>query len=167
MPGSAHPKAAPTPHAFGEPPRGSSLRPARRRALAGAILVLWAGIAGAEWKAIGTPAGSTPGPRIAYDTAQVRFEPPHVTTWTRVELPAVAALGDGIRYRSVLQKVVVDCSARTWGVTHSDFFASADATGIPVFSETRRRDEWELNPARAGSPGDQLIRALCTTPRPW
>ena len=150
-----------------KPPRDALLRPASSCAFAGALFLLWAGAAGAEWKTIGAGAGPAPGPRIAYDTAQVRFEPPHVTTWTRVELPAIATLGDGIRYRSVLQKVVVDCGARTWGVTHSDFFGSADATGIPVFSETRPREEWELNPARAGSTGDRLIRALCTTPRPW
>jgi hypothetical protein len=162
-------KAAPMLHATHEMPRAPLLRPDRLRALAGALVLLWAGAAGAEWKTIGTGtgAGTEDGPRIAYDTARVRFEPPHVTTWTRVALPAVATLGDGIRYRSVLQKVVVDCGARTWGVTHSDFFASADATGIPVFSETRPRGEWELNPARAGSTGDRLIRALCTTPRPW
>jgi hypothetical protein len=148
-------------------PRAPLLRPDRLRALAGALVLLSAGAAGAEWKTIGTGTQAEPGPRIAYDAARVRFEPPHVTTWTRVALPAVATLGDGIRYRSVLQKVVVDCGARTWGVTHSDFFASADATGIPVFSETRPRGEWELNPARAGSTGDRLIRALCTTPRPW
>jgi hypothetical protein len=150
-----------------ETPRDSFLRPTSTCAFAGALLLLWAGAAGAEWKTIRTGAGTEPGPRIAYDTARVRFEPPHVTTWTRVELPAVATLGNDIRYRSVLQKIVVDCGARTWGVTHSDFFASADATGLPVFSETRPRGEWELNPARAGSTGDRLIRALCTTPRPW
>lgn len=139
--------------------------PGRVRLFAGALVLVWAGIACAEWKAIDT--GADAGPRIAYDTARIRFEPPHVTTWTRVELPAVATLGNGIRYRSVLQKVAIDCAARTWTVTHSDFFGSADTTGIPVFTDTRPREEWELNPARAGSTGDLLIRALCTTPRPW
>jgi hypothetical protein len=143
----------------------ASDRPALSRAAAGAALALWAGVACGEWKALGTPAEGAP--RIAYDTAQVRFEPPHVTAWTRILLPAEATLANGVRYRSVLQKIAVDCSARTWEVTHSDFYGSANASGLPAYSDTRPREEWELHPARAGSTGDLLIRALCTTPRPW
>ncbi len=119
----------------------------------------------ADWKPL--PAVADGAPRIAYDAAAIRFEPPHVTTWTRVELPAAATLGNAVRYRSALQKIAVDCPGKTWGIVHSDFYASADALGVPVFSDTIPREEWVLRPAREGSTGAALIRALCTTPRPW
>ena len=127
--------------------------------------VLWATAARGEWKLIGAPPDAVP--QIAYDTARVQYEPPLVTTWTRVVLPDAATLGNGVRYRSVLQKVAIDCNARTWAVTRSEFYAERGATGTALYTDSLPRQEWELRHARPGSNGDRLIRALCTTPAPW
>jgi len=89
-----------------------------------------------------------------------RMTPAHVSPWL-AELVCSNSLGSNLvdRAPGLLKQELRRLD--------SLIVASADATGIPVFSETRPRGEWELNPARAGSTGDRLIRALCTTPRPW
>ena len=119
----------------------------------------------ADWKSVNP--GSALEPGIAYDAAAVKFEPPYVTTWTRVELPRPATLSNGVRYHSVLQKIAVDCATRRWGVTYSEFYERKDATGTPAHRDALPADEWDLHAAQQGSNGDRLIRALCTTPRPW
>ncbi len=106
-------------------------------------------------------------PRVLYDTARIQYEPPYVTAWTRIVVPRTATLSNGVRYRSVQQKVAVDCTARKWGVTYSEFFGTRDASGVPLYWDSVPREQWELNSAHPGSNGDALIRALCTTPRPW
>jgi surface-adhesin protein E len=135
------------------------------RAVTALILTLGAGAVRAEWQELAAAGDASP--RMAYDTARVRFEPPYVTAWTRVVLPQSATLGNGVQYRSVTQKVAVDCAARVLGVTYSEFFGNRDAVGAPVFTDTRPRAEWALHRAPAGSNGERLIRALCTTPKPW
>ena len=129
------------------------------------VSVLWATAAHGEWKLIGAAADAVP--QIAYDAARVQYEPPLVTTWTRVVLPDAATLANGVHYQSVLQKVAIDCSARTWAVTRSEFYADRGATGTALYTDIQPRQEWELRRARPGSNGDRLIRALCTTPTPW
>ena len=135
------------------------------RTLVALTLVLCAGAARAEWQELS--ATDDGAPRMAYDTARVKYEPPYVTAWTRIVLPESATLGNGVQYRSVTQKVAVDCATRALGVTYSEFFGNRDAIGAPVFTDNRPRDEWALHKAPAGSNGDRLIRALCTTPKPW
>jgi len=147
------------------PDRRTTVGKIMTRGLLAVLLALSAVAARGEWKVVAPASDATPD--IAFDAARVAYEPPLVTAWTRVSLREPATLGNGLRYRSVLQKVAVDCPSRTWAVTRSEFFGSPDATGAALFTDSLPRREWELRPARADSPGDLLIRALCTTPRPW
>ena len=82
-------------------------------------------------------------------------------------LAAPATLGNGIKYQSALQKVAVDCNARTWAVTRFEFFAGEKPSGTPVYTYAPPREEWALRPAREGTNGAMLLHVLCTTPRPW
>ncbi len=106
-------------------------------------------------------------PDIAYDPTQIRYEPPYQTSWTRIILAAPATLRNGISYQSALQKVAVDCSARRWAVTYSEFYAGTDPRGIPLWFYSEKQDDWNWRPARAGSSGALIVWALCTIPRPW
>jgi len=130
-----------------------------------ALCALVAGTARAEWVELAPAAEGAP--KIAYDKARMRDEPPYVTAWTRVVPPAEATLANGVRYRSVQQKIAVDCGARTWSVIRSDFYDTREAVGAPVFSDDPPRGEWESKSASAGSNGERLIRAVCATPKPW
>jgi hypothetical protein len=130
-----------------------------------AVLMVCTGAARGEWKVIAETSGAAPG--MAYDTARTSYEPPYLTTWTRVELSAPATLSNGVEYLSVLQKVAVDCDLQTWGVAYSAFFASADASGAAAYVHSLPRAQWELRPARAGSNGADLLRVLCSIPKPW
>ena len=130
-----------------------------------AVLIVCTAAARGEWKVIAQASGTAPG--MAYDTARTSYEPPYLTTWTRVELSAPATLSNGVEYLSALQKVAVDCDSQTWGVAYSAFFASRDVSGTAVYEHTLPREQWELRPARAGTTGAALLRVLCSTPRPW
>jgi hypothetical protein len=130
-----------------------------------AVLIVWATSTRGEWKVIAETSGAAPG--MAYDTARTNYEPPYLTTWTRVVLPAPATLSNGVEYSSALQKVAVDCDSQTWGVAYSAFFASADASGAAAYVHSLPREQLELRPARAGSNGADLLRVLCSTPKPW
>ena len=133
--------------------------------IAAAICALVAGAAHAAWVKLAPAAEASP--QVAYDDARVRDEPPYLTAWTRVVPPSEATLANGVRYRAVLQKVAVDCGARTWTVVHSDFYDTREAVGAPVFADDPPREEWQPKHASAGSTGERLIRALCTAPKPW
>ena len=126
---------------------------------------MWCVSARGEWRLIAETTSAAPG--IAYDAAGTHYEPPYLTTWTRVVLSAPATLSNGVQYLSALQKVAVDCASQTWGVTYSAFFASRDASGTAAYVHTLPREQWELRPARAGSTGADLLRVLCSTPRAW
>jgi hypothetical protein len=130
-----------------------------------AFLAMWGVSARGEWKVIAETTSAAPG--IAYDAARTHYEPPYLTTWTRVVLSAPATLSNGVQYLSALQKVAVDCASQTWGVAYSEFFASRDASGTAAYVHTLPQEQWELRPARAGSTGADLLRILCSTPRPW
>jgi len=104
---------------------------------------------------------------MSYDTARTSYEPPYLTTWTRVVLSSPAALSNGVEYLSALQKVAVDCGAKSWSVVQSEFFANRDASGVAAYSYSLPREQWELKPARQGSNGARLVRVLCSIPRPW
>ena len=121
--------------------------------------------AAADWRVVEAPSSASPG--MDYDAARTSYEPPYVTTWTRVVLQAPARLSNGVEYRSTLQKVAIDCNTRTWGVTRFEFFGSANATGTPLYTYAPPRDEWSLRPAREGTNGAMLLHVLCATPRPW
>jgi hypothetical protein len=129
-----------------------------------ALCALVAGAARAEWVELASASGGAP--RIAYDNARVRSEPPYVTAWTRVVPSAEAALANGVRYRSVQQKVAVDCAARTWSVIRSEFYDTREAVGAPLYVDEPPREEWQPKSASAGSTGERLIRAVCTSPKP-
>lgn len=133
-------------------------------ALAAALLAC-SSAAASDWKLLDKANAMQPG--IEYDAARVKYEPPYLTTWTRIELPQPATLSNGVRYRVVLQKIAVDCEKRAWAVTYTEFYDRRDASGQPLHSVTLPTDEWDPRPAQKGSTGDKLIRALCTTPRPW
>ena len=137
----------------------------RPRAFAIALCALAAAAARAEWVELSAAADGAP--QVAYDNARVRYEPPYTTVWTRVVPPAGATLPNGVQYRSVLQKIMVDCAARTWTVTHSEFYDTREAVGAPVFSDDPPRLEREPKTASAGSAGERLIRAVCARPKPW
>ena len=130
-----------------------------------ALALAGAGAARGEWKTIVDATDSAPA--MAYDVKRTRYEPPYLTTWTRVVPAAPGKLADGTHYRSVLQKVAVDCGARTWAVTYSEFHAGRDAAGAPVYFSSVPRDDWELRPARPDSNGARLVKELCATPKPW
>jgi hypothetical protein len=137
----------------------------RRFLVLGLLLVTGAGTARGEWKTIATATDSAPA--LAYDVKRTRYEPPYMTTWTRVVLATIDTLSNGKRYQSVQQKVAVDCAGHTWGVTYSEFYANRDAIGTAVYFYSLPREDWDLRPVRAGSAGARLVSALCTTPRPW
>lgn len=130
-----------------------------------AALVASASAAASDWRTLDKASAKQPG--IEYDAARVKYEAPYLTTWTRIELAQAATLSNGVRYRVVLQKVAVDCAKRLWVVTYSEFHDRTEAAGLPLNSVTVPPEEWDPRPAQAGSSGDKLIRALCTTPRPW
>lgn len=129
------------------------------------VLLTWAVAARGEWKVIAPTSGPVPG--MSYDAARTRYEPPYLTAWTRVSLSAPATLSNGVQYLSALQKVAVDCTAKTWSITYSEFFTARDASGAAVFFYSVPREEWALRPARAGSNGARLLDVLCAIPRPW
>ena len=130
-----------------------------------ALSAACAGAAHAEWKAIASATDSAPA--MAYDAKRVRYEPPYVTTWTRIVPTEREALSNGVEYQSVLQKVAIDCNERSWAVTYSEFYANRIATGAALYFYSVPRDEWDLRPAKAGSSGARLVGALCSTPKPW
>jgi hypothetical protein len=129
------------------------------------LVLLAAGTARGEWKTIATATDTAPA--LAYDAKRTRYEPPYMTTWTRIVLAEADTLSNGKRYQSVQQKVAVDCSKRTWAVTYSEFYPNRDATGTAVYFYSLPRDDWDLRPAKVGSGGARLVNALCDTPRAW
>jgi len=129
------------------------------------LAAAWAAAARGEWKVIAHVSATAPG--MSYDAARTGYEPPYLTTWTRVVLSKPAILSTGIEYRSALQKLAIDCVSKSWAVVRSEFYDTGDASGAAAYSYSVERKEWELRPARAGSNAALLLRVLCSTPKPW